>query len=101
MPYLEKYYSYIRRRVRRLSHLLYRISSYVMDVTDYVFTIRIRAEIKVEILPHRGSGGQQRRRRRVEVSLSFCGFGVGSSNMMKHMDLNIFQTWREPRNDVM
>ena len=31
---------------------------------------------------------------------SFSGFGVGSSNMMKPLDPKVFQTWREPRNDV-
>ena len=41
-----------------------------------------------------GCGGLQQR---VAASLSFGGFGVGSSNMMK----SVFQTLREPRNDVM
>ena len=31
---------------------------------------------------------------------SFGGFGVGSSNMMKALDLKVFQTWRELRNGV-
>ena len=32
---------------------------------------------------------------------SFGGFGVGSSNMMEPLDPKVFQTKREPRNDVM
>ena len=32
-----------------LSHLLHRISSDIMYVTDYLFTIRIRAEIKIKV----------------------------------------------------
>ena len=43
-------------------------------------------------------GGLQRR---VAASLSFGGFGVGSSNLMKSVDPKVFQTWREPRNDIM
>ena len=45
-----------------------------------------------------GGGGLQQG---VAASLSFGGFWVGSSNMMKSVDPKVFQTWREPRNDVM
>ena len=77
--------------------MLPRISSDILDLTDYLFTIRIRAEIKIEIemllrrvaAQDRGGrgGGGLWRRQRAAASLSFGGFGVGSSNMMKPMDL--------------
>ena len=36
-------------KMKCLSHLLRRISSDIMYVTDYIFTIRIRAEIKIKV----------------------------------------------------